>query len=87
MRQNYYLKFENSKNQIDKFKKFVEKHDCSNITVDFSSLNIFEALKYLVLLSAYHFQKYPSGKLKCSGLTPEIILFTDDLLMKNLEFV
>ena len=45
MRQNYYFKFKNSKNQIDKFKKFVEKHDCSNVTVDFSSLNIFEALK------------------------------------------
>lgn len=87
MRQNYYFKFENSKNQIDKFKKFVEKHDCSNVTVDFSSLNIFEALKYLVLLSAYHFQKYPSGKLKCSGLNSDISLFTDDLLMKNLEFV
>lgn len=87
MRQNYYFKFKNSKNQIDKFKKFVEKHDCSNVTVDFSSLNIFESLKYLVLLSAYHFQKYPSGKLKCSGLNHDISLFTDDLLMKNLEFV
>ena len=87
MKQTYYYKFENSKNQIDKFKKFVEKQNCVNVTVDFSSLNIFEALKFLVLLSAYYFQKYPSEKLKCSGLNQDISLFTDELLMKNLEFV
>ncbi len=87
MKRNYCFKFENSKGQIDKFKKYVEKHDCRLITVDFSSLNIFDAMKFAVLSSAYHFQKFPNGKLKCIGLCSDFSAFSDDFFIKNLEFV
>ena len=55
--------------------------------MDLSSLNAFEALKFAVLSSAYHFQKYPSGKLKFINNSTDINSLIADFSLNNMEFV
>lgn len=83
--QNY--KFENSTNSLDKFKKFVKNHDCPELILDLSTLNIFDAVKFVLLSSAYHYQKYPSGKLKYLVKSDDIKNLVLDFAVTNLEFV
>ncbi len=87
MKQRLYYKFDNSKHRIEKFKKYIEKYGYSKVTADFSSLNIFDALKFAVLSSAYISQNYPSAKLRCTGVGSEFYGFVNDFSIKNLEFV
>ena len=49
---NYKVK---TNNGIEDFKSFVKTHNCEFITVDLSDLNVFEAMKFAVLASVYHF--------------------------------
>lgn len=82
-----YFKFDNSSNISEKFRKYLEKQNCSDIMIDLSGVNIFDAMKFIVLSSSYHYQKYPSGKLKCHVGSDDIkdlaLLFSAG----NLEFV
>lgn len=87
MRQYQNYKCDNSINSLDKFKKFVKSHDCPELTLDLSSYNIFDAVKFVLLSSAYHYQKYPSGKLKYQVNSDDIKNLVLDLSVKNLEFI
>ena len=85
--QYFDIKISNTKEVIENFKNFVAKHDCPELVIDLSSLNVIDATKVMILSSTYHFQKYPSGKLKCkvpsSGIRDVISAF----IPKNLELV
>lgn len=72
MKQEYCFKFDNSKNGIDKFRKYIKNNKCKYVTVDLSCLNIFDALKTAALSSAYHFQEYPSGKIFYKNTSSDI---------------
>ena len=87
MKQYQNFKCDNSINTLDKFKKFIKNHDCPDLTLNLSSLNILDAVKFVLLSSAYHYQKYPSGKIRYqvgSDDTKNLIL---DFAGTNLEFV
>lgn len=77
----------NLENDINKFKRYVRTHDCPEVTLDLSPLNIFDAAKFVVLTSAYHLQKYPSGKLKYHVPCDEMKTLISNFSTKNLEFV
>ena len=81
------FKFDNSSNIAEKFKNYVEKQDCSEIVVDLSELNVFDAMKFIVLSSAYHYKKYPSGKMKCHVASGDIKNFASSFCTANLELV
>ncbi len=81
------FKFDNSTDVVEKFKKFIEKNDCPKIEVDLSAVNIFEALKFMVLSSTYHFQKYPKGKLRCRIQSEDAKNFVSAFITNNLELV
>ncbi len=87
MRQYQNFKCDNSINSLDKFKKFVKCHDCPELTLNLSSLNIFDAAKFVLLSSAYHYQKYPSGKIKYQVESDDIKNLVLDFAGPNLEFV
>lgn len=87
MRQYQIFKCDNSINSLDKFKKFVKCHDCPELTLNLSSLNIFDATKFVLLSSAYHYQKYPSGKIKYQVESDDIKNLVLDFAGPNLEFV
>ena len=87
MRQYQIFKCDNSINSLDKFKKFVKCHDCPELTLNLSSLNIFDATKFVLLSSAYHYQKYPSGKIKYQVESDDIKNLVLDFAGPKLEFV
>ncbi len=64
MNKDIKLKFEDPVKELEAFKKYIKKHDCPKINLDLSALNIFDAMRFIVVSSAYHYQKYPAGKLK-----------------------
>ena len=65
--------FSNSAKILERVKSYIKKYDCPEITLDLSSLNIFEASKVMVVSSVYHSQN--------------IINFIAGLPVKNLEIV
>lgn len=82
-----YFKFDNSSNIAEKFKNYLKKRNCSEIVVDFSELNVFDAMKFIVLSSAYHYQKYPAGKMKCLVASNDVKSFASSFCTTNLELV
>lgn len=80
-------KIDNSTFNIEKFKKFVNTHYCPDLTLDLSELNIFDTVKFLVLSSAYHYSKYPEGKLKCHITSADVKIFISTFTTDNLELV
>ncbi|AOR39249.1 hypothetical protein BHV42_08470 [Candidatus Melainabacteria bacterium MEL.A1] len=87
MNKDICFKFDRKNSKIEDFKEFVKEKNCKVLTVDLSSLNAFEALKFAVLSSAYHFQKYPSGKLKFINNSTDINSLIADFSLNNMEFV
>jgi len=81
------FKFDNSQKTIKKFKQHIKMHDCPIITLDFSGLEIFESVKAVVLSSAYHYSRYPQGKLKCRVLSDDARNFISNFSVRNLEFI
>ncbi len=81
------FKFDNSADVVEKFRKFIEKNDCPKIEVDLSAVNIFEAVKFMVLSSTYHYQKYPQGKLRCRIQSDDVKNFVSAFMTNNLELV
>ncbi len=81
------FKFENQENAMDKFKRYINKYNCPEVTLDLCALNIIDALKVIVLSSTYHYQKYPKGKLKCRTNSADVKKFAQNFAVKNLELV
>ncbi len=88
-RQCKYLTFDfsNSGKILERVKNYIKKYDCPEITLDLSALNVFEASKIMLLSSAYHYQKYPKGKLKCHVASENIMNLISGLPAGNLEIV
>jgi hypothetical protein len=81
------FKFANKEKAMDNFKRYINKYDCPEITLDLSGLNIIDALKFMILSSTYHYRKYPKGKLKCKTNSADIRNFVESFAVKNLELV
>lgn len=74
-------------NDIHELKKYIDKIENSEISIDISKMNIFEALEFVVMSSAYFFQKFPNGKLKCKTHSKDLENLTSSFRISNLEFV
>lgn len=77
----------NTQDLLEKFKDYVNKYDCPEVTLDLSYMNIMDAAKVMILSSTYHFQKYPSGKVKCKVYSKNIKNILPYLIPNNLELV
>lgn len=86
MKNRINYKFEKN-NGIEDFKSFIKSQNCEFVTVDLSDLNVFEAMKFAVLASAYHFQEYPSGMLSFKNKSADINSLISDFSLNNMEFV
>ena len=71
----------------EQFKEYVKKHNCPEIFVDLSNLNIIDAMKFILLSSAYHYSKYPFGKLKCHVASDDLKDYIRTFTTSNLELV
>ena len=71
----------------DEFKNYLNSNNDKDFALDTTSMNIFESLKFMVLSSAYFYQKYPDEKLKCKVNSGDIKSLISSFEVKNLEFV
>lgn len=74
-------------NDINVFKDYVNSGHCGDFAIDMSNKNIFDSLKFIVLSSAYFYQKYPENKLKCIVNSEDVKSLISSFDVKNLEFV
>lgn len=77
----------NSQQILKNIQKYINKFDCPEMTLDLSKLNILDAAKVMVLSSAYHYKKYPEGKLKCRVQSDSIKNFVSEFSAVNLEVI
>ncbi len=77
----------NSQQILKNIQKYINKFDCPEMTLDLSKLNILDAAKVMVLSSAYHYKKYPEGKLKCRVQSDSIKNFVSEFSAINLEVI
>lgn len=87
MLNSFDYKVDSSTFKIEKFQKYVNNHNCPVLKLDLSDLNMFDAVKYMILCSAYHYKKYPAGKLKCSVSSGDIKSFVSTFITGNLELI
>ncbi|MBO6087465.1 hypothetical protein J6P92_03860 [bacterium] len=69
------------------FKNYINTTNERDFAVDVTSMNIFDSLKFMVMSSAYFYQKYPEEKLKCKIKSNDIRSLISAFEVKNLEFV
>lgn len=74
-------------NDSSEFKTYLDNADSNDFALDTTSMNIFESLKFMVLSSAYFYQKYPEEKLKCKIKSNDIKALMSSFRIENLEFV
>lgn len=86
---NKYLDFScgNSEKILDNVKNYINKFDCPEMTLDLTELNILDATKVMVLSSAYHYQKYPEGKVKCRVQSDNVKKLVAVFVTENLEVI
>ncbi|MEI8128757.1 MAG: hypothetical protein WCG95_03975 [bacterium] len=48
---------------VETIKNYIHEHDCPDLSMDISYLNIIDASRVTVLCSTYHWSKYPDGKI------------------------
>ena len=72
---------------LDNVKKYISKYDCPEMTLDLSRLNILDAAKVMVLSSAYHYKKYPQGKVKCRVQSDNVKGLVSAFATDNLEVI
>lgn len=75
----------NSQQILENIQKYINKFDCPEMILDLSKLNILDAAKVMVLSSAYHYKKYPEGKLKCRVRSDSVKNFVSGFAAVNLE--
>ncbi len=77
----------NSEQILDSVRNYINKFDCPEIAIDLSRLNILDAAKVMVLSSAYHYKKYPEGKIKCRVQSDNVKGLVSAFVTDNLEVV
>ena len=74
-------------NDAEGFKKYLSSTKSDDFALDTTGMNVFDGLKFMVLSSAYFYQKYPNSKLKCRIKSDDIKSLIANFDIKNLEFV
>lgn len=77
----------NSEQILDNVRNYINKFDCPEIAIDLSRLNILDAAKVMVLSSAYHYKKYPEGKIKCRVQSDNVKGLVSAFVTDNLEVI
>ncbi len=77
----------NSQEILNNVKKYINKFDCPNLKLDLSKLNVLDATKVMVISSAYHYSKYPKGKIQCRVQSDSIKNLVTNFAAINLEVI
>lgn len=77
----------NSQEILNNVKKYINKFDCPNLKLDLTNLNMLDATKIMVISSAYHYSKYPKGKIQCRVQSDSIKNLVTNFSTSNLEVI
>jgi hypothetical protein len=80
-------KSSNAVNLVESIKNYISEHDCPNLSMDISRLNIIDASKVTILCSTYHWAKYPEGKISWKISSPEIKELVNPLNLGNIRLI
>lgn len=71
----------------EEIKKSIRKSHNFDLQIDLSGMNVFDAVKVMVLTSAYMYKKAPEDKLKFKFVSNEIKNIIANFSLNNLEMV
>ena len=84
---NFDLKIKDLTSALDDVKTYIKEYDCPEISMDLSELNILDATRVLIVSSAYHYGKYPHGKIRCKCMSNVVEDLVAGIVTSNLELV
>ena len=71
---------------INSFRTYINNNG-KDFLLDLSDKNMFDCLKFVVLSSAYFFQKFPNDRVKCIVDSDDVKSLISSFDIKNFEFV
>lgn len=74
-------------NLVEEIKNYIIEHDCPNLSMDVSHLNILDASKVTIICSTYHWSKYPNGKINWKIKSNEIKNLISPLNLGNINLI
>jgi len=77
----------NAINLVEEIKNYIFEHDCPNLSMDVSHLNIIDASKVTIICSTYHWSKYPNGKINWAIKSKEIKDLVRPLNLGNINLI
>lgn len=78
---------DDSVNLVESIKNYIHDHDCPDLSMDISHLNIIDASKVTILCSTYHWTKYPDGEISWLINSPEIKELVKPLNLGNIRLI
>ena len=72
-------------NLVESIKRYIKDHDCPDLAMDISHLNIIDASKVTILCSTYHWAKYPQGEISWKINSPEVKDIVNPLNLGNIK--
>lgn len=72
---------------VDEIKKMLKNGEISKSELDLSGMNLFDAVKVLVLTSSYLYKKSPAEKLRFKFISRDIENILASFSLTNLEMV
>ena len=72
---------------LNSIKSSIRKNKFENMTIDISSLNIFDASKVITMASTYHFLKFAQGSINWIVKSKEIEKMLKPLNLGNIKFI
>lgn len=72
---------------VESIKNYIYEHDCPNLSMDISHLNIIDASKVTIICSTYHWAKYPEGKINWTISSNEVEELVKPLNLGNIKLI
>lgn len=76
-----------TKKNLEYLNKYIDTNNCTNMTVDISTLNILDATKVATLGSTIHYMKYPEGSINWIVNSKKVKEYTTPMNLGNCQFI
>ncbi len=77
----------NPQRAIEYISTYIEEHQCKNMSVDISFMNILDACHVSTMCSTKHYIKYPDGKINWKISSDIIKEFNKNMELGNVSYI
>ena len=81
------LNSNHTKKNLEDLNKYIDNHNCIDMIVDISALNILDASKIATLGSTMHYMKYPEGSINWIVNSAKVKEYTTPMNLGNSLFI